>query len=378
MEKFKTAFEKVRRFVPAVAFVGGFGWDSFTLGRLVQTSDLAILGLYYAVALVFLLLLSATAEDTTTINAEETSSRNKLAAKISKARRFALSRNFTDKWKFRFSYVVQFCFGSLFSALVVCYFKSSGSIAALVLVAMLAALLVLNEFLQKSYERFELSLAFASLIGTMFLNFLIPHLVSSIGFIWFLLSVLISFGICLLAWRLSHRTKKALILPGLISIALLVARILNWIPPVPLVLKEQNACVNFHKNYSCEISEPSFLERNALKAETVHLRPDDQAVYFVSSVFAPASVAAKLEHRWYYKNPNTGKYELVNKISSDRMRTRGSRSEGFRIYTKKRNVPFGKWKVETAVEGGAVIGSKTFLVEEANENSPERVQWKMK
>ena len=38
---------KIRKFFPAAAFFGGFTWDSVTLGKLVQTSDLAILLLYY-------------------------------------------------------------------------------------------------------------------------------------------------------------------------------------------------------------------------------------------------------------------------------------------------------------------------------------------
>ena len=40
-----------------------------------------------------------------------------------------LDREWSPVWKARFTWAVQFLFGGLFSALVVCYFKSSGSLA---------------------------------------------------------------------------------------------------------------------------------------------------------------------------------------------------------------------------------------------------------
>ncbi len=343
---------KVRKFLPAASFFGGFTWDSVTLGKLVQTSDLAILLLYYVVSLVALVLLSA------------------APGKF-------LNRSWSEKWQGRFTYLVQFCFGSLFSALVVCYFKSSSSAGAFALVALLAAFLVANEFLQTSYAMFGFSLALFNLLGTMYLNFLIPHLVGGMGFGWFLVSVLVSFGICLAAFKVSRRSRKTLFAPVGISVALILAYLFNWIPPVPLVLKDQNACVEFSKDYSCLVDEPGILEKLGIRSPTVTVHKGE-TVTFLSAVFAPARIEAQLEHRWFMKNPKTGDYELVDRISSSRMRTHGSREDGFRIYTQKRNVPFGSWMVETAVKDGSVIGSKKFRVEQATGDSPERKKWKMR
>lgn len=366
----KDLIQKIRAFIPAIAFLGGFTWDSITLGQLVKSSDLLFLFVYYLVALIFLLLLSSSS-----VLLENNGEVKR--PRLKKLHLLALGRDYGETWKFRFSYVVQFCFGSLYSALVVCYFKSSGSIASLLFVLILAALLVLNEFLQKHYESFGMSLAFFSLLGAMFFNFLIPHLANSVGVFWFFLSVLLSYGICLGAWKLSPKPhKKHLVAPSVISILLVFVYLINWIPPVPLVLKEQMPCLEFSKDYSCKISPPGFLERNALRAPVVYRAPDDGSVYFLSSVFAPEKISANLEHRWYYKNPTTGDFELRDKISSVRMKTKGSREEGFRIYTQKKNVPEGRWKVETAVKEGAVIGSKEFDVENVPVKN-ERVLWKM-
>lgn len=261
----KPAVKKFEKFFPAIAFLGGFAWDSITLGQMVYESDILILLAYYTGALILVILLSAqlehpegwtterlqalaeaqakpkqnTSSATTppkTHAPAETAIESKFkkaaallaekapakaieaanraaqeakdaAAKASAqakdaASKFAknvgyestaipknaivvrhrfLDREWSETWKQRFTWAVQFCFGGLFSALVVCYFKSSGSLASFLLVILLAILLVGNEFLQKKYESFGVSLAFFCLLGTMFMNFAIPHLVHRIG-----------------------------------------------------------------------------------------------------------------------------------------------------------------------------------------------------
>ena len=273
-----------------------------------------------------------------------------------------LDREWSGVWKDRFSWMVQFCFGSMFSALVVCYFKSSGSLASLLLVTFLAVLLVGNEFLKKKYESFGVSLAFFCLLGTMFMNFAIPHLVHRIGFIWFFLSTLASFGVCVGIQKISHHKARVLIAPALISSALVVAYVMNWVPPVPLVLKQQLVCQNFDKkNYSCDVDKPTFLQTLGFKLPSVH-RVDSAEVYYLSSVYAPAELKAELEYRWYVKDTVTGEYKLTDKVSSGRMVMRGGRENGYRSYTKKKKIPAGRYLVETAYKNGAVIGSQKFEV----------------
>ena len=488
----KPAVQKLEKFFPAIAFLGGFAWDSITLGQMVYGTDILILLAYYTGALILVLLLSAqlehpegwtperlqalasaqakskpapkatpapkaakpaesviekTVENTidestiaessdesaikteesrfrraanfiaqkTPARAKEAANRAALEAKEATAKAAALAsakakeaanraaieakdaavkakgaasklaknvgyestaipenaivvrhrfldREWSETWKQRFTWAVQFCFGGLFSALVVCYFKSSGSLASFLLVILLAILLVGNEFLQKKYESFGISLAFFCLLGTMFMNFAIPHLVHRIGFIWFFLSTLLSFGMCLFIWKISHRKKSILVAPAIISILLVVAYIMNWVPPVPLVLKQKIACQNFDKaSFSCDIDDPSFLQMVGLKIPSVH-HVDSSDVYFLASVYAPAKLKAELEYLWYYQNPSTGKYSLIDRISSSRMTINGGRESGFRTFTRKKNVPPGKYRVEVAYKNGAVIGSGTFEV----------------
>lgn len=484
----KPAVQKLEKFFPAIAFLGGFAWDSITLGQMVYGSDILILLAYYTGALILVILLSAQLEhpegwtterlqalakaqakpkpaavapkatkvapspaeeksesaepvsedsvsenpdvkieesrfrraaafiaEKTPARAKEAANRAALEAKEATAKAAALAsakakeaasraaieakdaavkakgaatkfaknvgyestaipenaivvrhrfldREWSETWKQRFTWAVQFFFGGLFSALVVCYFKSSGSLASFLLVILLAILLVGNEFLQKKYESFGVSLAFFCLLGTMFMNFAIPHLVHRIGFIWFLISTVLSFGLCLFIWKISHRKKSILVAPALISIFLIVAYIMNWVPPVPLVLKQKIACQNFDKaSYSCDVDDPSLLQMIGLKIPSVH-RVDSSEVYFLTSVYAPAKLKAELEYLWYYQNPKTGKYMLTDRISSGRMMINGGRESGFRTFTRKKNTPPGKYRVEIAYKNGAVIGSGTFEV----------------
>ena len=371
----KPIVQKLEKFFPAIAFLAGFGWDSITLGTMVYGSDLLILLAYYVGAFILVILLSAKLEhpegwtpERIAALAKEQGVANSVDAIVVRHR--FLDREWSPVWKARFTWAVQFLFGGLFSALVVCYFKSSGSLASFLLVIVLACMLVGNEFLQKHYESFGVSLAFFCLLGTMFMNFTIPHLVHRIGFFWFLLSTLLSLGLCIWIWKISHRSKAVLAAPILISSLLVAAYLMNWVPPVPLVLKQQMPCQNFdRKNFSCDVDAPSFLQKFGLKAPSVHKAPDGE-VYFLAAVYAPAELKAELEYRWYYKDPATGDYRLTDKISSGRMVINGGREQGFRSYSKKSKVPAGKYRVETAYKDGAVIGSLAFdVIDELRDSS---------
>lgn len=443
----KPSVQKIMKFFPAIAFLGGFGWDSITLGMSIDDSDLWFLLAYYTGALILVILLSARlehpegwtkerlaaaaaaqpvrpaakstaktdskaeakVEPPAEIKAEApkpaTAAKAAPTGKLGKAAEMAagvaanaagvaanaagkladkvgyestaipqnaivvehhfLDREWSPVWKDRFTWALQFFFGGMFSALVVCYFKSSGSIASFILVILLAILLVGNEFLKKHYESFGLNLALFCLLGTMFMNFTIPHVVHSIGFGWFFLSTLLSFGICTAIWKISRRSRGVLIAPALISILLVVAYLMNWVPPVPLVLKQHMACQNFDKaTYTCDMDEPTFLQKIGLGTPTVH-KQEGNEVYFLASVYAPAKLKAEIEYRWYYEDPTTEKFKLTDKISSGRMVINGGRETGFRSFSRKKNAPPGKYRVEIAYKNGAVIGAGAFEVFDA-------------
>ena len=364
----KSAVQKTEKFFPAFAFLGGFSWDSMTIGSKVYGSDLVILFLYYLLALVSIYFI-ATRISVESKNMDSGESIYGEDSDVEIHQNFfskIKNREWSSSWIERLTCVVQFCFGNLYSALVICYFKSSGSIASFAIVLILAALLVGNEFLKEKYENFGICLAFLCLLGTMFFNFLIPHLVHGMGPFWFFLSTLLSAVVCYLLWTKSSRgysrQKRFLVAPIAICLVLFIAYLANWIAPVPLVLKQQIVCKNFNREtYSCDVDKLDFWQRVGFKGETIHKDEGDE-VYFMSSVYAPAELKAPIEFRWYYKEPSTNKFKLTDKITSSRMVVRGGREAGYRSYSKKKNIPPGTYKVETAYKDGAVIGAKSFKV----------------
>ena len=355
----KSAVQKIEKFFPAIAFLGGFSWDSMTIGSKVYETDLVFLSIYFLIAFASIYFIATRKNVDCCDSANNDEPEDKT---LQGYYRIALSNEWPQKWIDRLTWLVQFCFGNLYSALVICYFKSSGTIASFIIVLVLATLLVENEFLKEKYEKFGVCLSFFCLLGTMLFNFLIPHLVHGMGAIWFFLSILLSLGICYLLWLKSEHHKKALIAQVSISIALSVAYLANWIPPVPLVLKQQIVCKNFDNiSYSCDADKFNFWQRNGFARATIH-KNDGEEIYFMSSVYAPTDLKAPIEFRWYYKDPAKNQFKMTDKISSTRMVIRGGRNLGYRSYSKKKNIPAGTYRVETAYKDGAVIGSTTFNV----------------
>ena len=340
--------ERGRRTLPAAAFFGGFGWDTITLGRVVKTVDLWILAVYGLAATIILLLLS---------------------------------RQFLAKRRQLLLLALQFLFGGMFSALVVLYFKSSGELYTLLFVLLLAGLLVANEFLVSRYQRHHLSWAIFTLCVTMVLNFLLPHLVHSLHPAWFYLSCAISYGLVLGLRQLAHGEIRQLNLPGgrgqlhyrdhllamigptLVMLLLLLLHANRLIPPVPLVLKAQAVCHDLHYQqgtYSCQLEKQALWRRFSFAQDKISYEVDEK-IYALVAVFAPDDVEVELEQRWLRWSRQEMEWQQQASVA---LPMKGGRQQGWRTYSYlQKSIRPGKWKVETAVKGGAVLAYKRFILQ---------------
>lgn len=134
--------------------------------------------------------------------------------------------------------LLQFLYGSVFSALFILYFKSASHLTALVWSIGLAGLLIANEFFEHAYRRFTLTWTLFSFCTILLFNFVIPYAIGSVSAIWFFLSVA-------LAVMMTHFLKTAIaeregkIWPTYaLAGVLVVAYIVDVIPPVPLVKRD--------------------------------------------------------------------------------------------------------------------------------------------
>lgn len=327
-DRVRAQWHVVRPYAPFVAFGAGFAFDSITLGRRVTQLDLYLVSGYSLFALVGVLLREVSLPAWGTRGA---------------------------------TLLMQFCLGGALSALVVLYFKSTGSPLSFILMLALFVTMVGNEYMHRDEPpRREYVLALWVVAAAMLANFVVPHIVKSVSALWFYVSVAAAVGV-LITLKFLFRfpwgeLRFALPTAGLLTLLW----ILGFVPPVPLVYKNNLVCTDFNKKeYSCSVDEPSILQRLGITNTTVHT---DNAVYCLTAVFAPLQVEVTMQHRWY-RYTDDGVWKQTDDMEFE---MRGGRKDGWRFWSRKRRIKPGLWKVETALKDGPVLGYEKFEVIDGN------------
>ena len=265
------------------------------------------------------------------------------------------------EWRFAhlLNLVLQFFLGGIFSALVIFYFLSSSNLPAFVVVLLLVSLLVANEFLERKYEALTLSWTMFAVCGVMLFNFAFPHLTRSVSRWWFYVSTTIAV-VCVLLLRRLVRQERVTIIPAMIAVIVLVAlRLLDLVPPVPLVQKKMLIAHNVKHGaggFAVTVERQGMRRLNPFAEQLYHAAPGDR-VYCFTSVFIPRGIESTLRHRWMYRQ--NGEWKTSDVIS---FKIRGGRNEGYRAYTFKRSLHPGLWRVVTETEYGARLGITDFHI----------------
>ncbi|MDD2833129.1 MAG: DUF2914 domain-containing protein [Methylotenera sp.] len=340
-----TALGHVRKagdYLPAIFFFSGFIWDALTIGRHVNALDLLIFAVYLLVAglILFLIARPSPLENST----------------------HRIVVLFRKHYAPRFPYfVLQFLFGSLFSALFILYFKSSSHWLAWLMSLALGVLLVANEFLESQYKRFTLSWAMFGLCAMLLFNFALPFLIGSLHAVWFYLSTLMG---AVLAYSLYRNTPQHFgsIQPvGWLAGLLMLAYLVDMIPPVPLVKREVTVAYAINKvghDYLLTQQVADWWRFWRENSDALKLAPGQRA-YCFSSVFAPAGLKTRLYHRWEHYEQKQG-WKTQSRIGFD---VSGGRFDGFRGYTYKQNLAAGDWRVRVETENEKTIAVYKFTVE---------------
>jgi len=344
---------KLGDFLPAIFFFGGFVWDALTIGRNVAASDLMIFAGYLISAAAILYLIGRPVPIESWNN------------------KFALL--FKKLYNPRLPYfLLQFLFGSLFSALFILYFKSSSHWLAWFTSLVLGVLLVANEFLESEYKRFTLSWSLFGLCAMLLFNFALPFMLGSIHSIWFYSSTLMGAG---LAYWLYKKTPNHLgsIKPvWAIAVALMLAYAADMIPPVPLVKRDVAIAYELNKvgtDYQLTRQASSWWVFWRKTSDDLQVMPG-QRVYCFSSVFAPSGLKTKLYHRWEHYDKKQG-WKTQSRIGFS---LSGGRYNGFRGYTYKQNLAEGEWRVSVETENEKTIAVHSFSVEYAETAAPRVLQ----
>jgi hypothetical protein len=338
-DRWTRVLTKYRRFLPACAFLAGFLWDSLTLGRRITSIDLFILLAYYSAAALIL---------------------------------FTIGRRPTFRYSEYLNVALQFFIGGIFSALVIFYFLSASAGPGFAIVLILAALLVINEFLERHYSRLTLSWTVFGVCGVMFFNFALPHLFGSVSAGWFYLSTLLAIAFAVALWSTAS-PPRANIWPATgIALLLLAAHSANLIPPVPLVKKQMliaHEITRTGDRYVMRVERPERGKFWQTASPTFHWSPGER-VYCFTSVFVPRGISTRITHRWEFLDPRLDEWVDTTVLTFP---IAGGRESGYRGFTFKRNVQPGAWRVIAESEAGATIGVLRFTIEPGEPRRLRRV-----
>ena len=339
---------KLRDFMPALFFFGGFVWDALTIGRHVAAFDLIILSAYLSAAAAILYGLGQPA-------VVWPSTWPRWLGKLYQRLRAAIAT-----WANLPYFLLQFLFGSMLSPLFILYFQSASHGLAWVMTLLLGALLVGNEYMESKYRQFTISWALFGFCAMLLLNFALPFLLGSIHAAWFYLSTLLGAS---LAYGLYKKTRKhnGNIKPvWLIALLLMLAYRFDVIPPVPLVKRDLAVAYALTKvggEYQLS-QQPSswwvFWRKTSNELEVTA----GQRVYFFSSVFAPGGLNTRLYHRWQWHDEKRG-WQTQSRIGYS---LAGGRENGFRGYTYKQGLQAGDWRVSVETENNKTVAVHEFSV----------------
>ncbi|PLX03164.1 MAG: DUF2914 domain-containing protein [Marinilabiliales bacterium] len=342
--------KKHQKYLPIAFFIGGFLWDSLTLGRIDSLIDTILLFSYLVILSISIYMYNLVDDG------------KWIGTKI-------------EKWTIYLPEVIQFFLGGLTSAFVIYFSRSVSFTRTVSFFVILIFVLIANEFLKGRISNKYLQFSAYLFVSFTFFSFFIPVILSDINTTIFIISGIISlicsFVLVFITYYTSPSTRKEIHI-GKISLLLVLIYLLinvfyyfSLIPPVPLALEE--GIVAYHvdkKQDKYEVKyEPSdmFVFWRSYN-DTVNWNPGD-SIFIFSSIFAPTDLKKPVYHYWE-------QYDLESKdwIVKDSIPfvIEGGRDNGYRGYTYKSNIVNGKWRVKVLTEEKLLLGTIKFIVVKNN------------
>ncbi|HRK54273.1 MAG TPA: DUF2914 domain-containing protein [Cyclobacteriaceae bacterium] len=354
---FRNFIRRHEKYLPVLFFIGGFIFDSFTLGRIDRLYDIVVLCLHMA-SLTITVYLYNIIHDAKWEN------------------------SFLKRYEEYFPLAIQFFFGGLTSAYVI-YFSRSVSLSKTAsFFVILVALLLANEFLKRRISNKYLQFSVYFFLNFTFFTFMIPVFIKQMNTLTFIISGVVSLLSTLvlinIIYSVSATTRKEIHFSKMMGLVVFIYALINvfyflkLIPPVPLALDSGIVAHNVrleNNNYlvSYETDEWYIFWR---KHRLEYIRRPDENVYAFSTIFAPTDIQKSIFHRWKWRNNHTGDWEIVEDIGFD---ITGGRDGGYRGYTYKSNVAPGTWKVEVITEEELVLGVIDFEVIISSSLQPKKI-----
>ncbi len=266
--------------------------------------------------------------------------------------------------------IMQFFFGGILSTYIVFYFRSSDIFVEWPFILILGLAFWANESFKRAYVRlsFQIILYYLSLFA--FAIFIVPVVVHEMGPAIFLLSgmlslVAIAFFLVLLSrfTRGKIRKNKETVIAwvAVVFVAMNVLYFNNFIPPIPLSLKDSGVFHSITKNVAGNYVVTADLGSwsNFFTLYDDFHASESDSVYVYSAVFSPPSLNVNIIHDWQYLDPTTNKWTDEEKMA---LSVTGGRDGGFRTWSVKNDLAPGRWRVNVETENGQTIGTVRFTI----------------
>lgn len=344
MDKF---YKTIKHHGTALAFIAGFAWDNVMLSRIDHWFANVMLGTYLGLSAVCILVMNMSAVSPW---------RGRLLEKLS-------------AW---LPFVLQFCFGSLFSAYLVLYTRSASLSSDWPFLFFLVFLVISNELFRRRYLSIVLPGSIFFIVLFSWSIFSLPVLVNSMGDTIFIFSGIVTVAIFLLFSFLLYRVapvrfkaNRGSLFSSVLGLYILfnLAYFGGFIPPVPIALKEIGAYHSVTRtsagNYKLSF-EPSRWYRFIGGTAPIFHRNTGESVYVWSAVFAPTELTIPIFHRWQYFNEIRNEWVTTDLLQFPII---GGRDQGFRGYSAKTNVFPARWRVLVETPRQDLIGRVEFAIE---------------
>jgi len=348
-----TAFhERYGRYKKAAFFVCGFAFDAIMLDRIDNLKSI-IQQLVYLLIVLQIIKLKALEQGSAW-----------------------QPGNWLKRWWHYNDEALNFFLGTLLNFYTLFYFVSSSIATSAIFLAIIFALLVVNELPHRHAYALQLKIVLLSLALFSFLFIIVTIALGFVGPIPFLVAIGIGIGIFYSFYRFFRGKnmtaidlRKNILMPPIgVALALMVLYALKILPPIPLSIQSIGIYHNVErvKNpttgevvYNLVSTRPKwkFWQKGD---QTFIARPGDKIYCFVS-IFAPANFRDEVVFRWLRETPRG--WETSDRVENQ---ISGGRGEGFRSYVFKSNFEPGDWRVQVETHDGHEIGRIGFTVENAS------------
>ena len=358
LKELQHALDPYKKYLPVLFFIGGFIWDSMTLGRVDSLYSNMVL-CTYLICLTFALYFYNISEDGRWEN------------------------TLMESYEHYFPLAVQFFLVGHCSAYVIFYSRSVSLTKTIAFFIILVILLFANELLKHRISNKYLQFGAYFFVNFTFFTFFLPIVLNTMNSLIFVISGFISLCISLcfilFIYFRSPSTRKDIsgfkvtgLILGLYALINLFY-FFNLIPPVPLSLEKGFVAQKVEKqqqHFEVTYQASRWYTFWRSYSNRVQWTPGD-SIFVFTSIFAPADLEKSVYHRWKWFSPGTNGWQITDKIG---YQITGGRDEGYRGFTYKQQLASGRWSVDVITGEGLVLGSIDFKVVKDSSKNVTRIR----